>query len=132
MDEGAGPRRHGRHWSLAEANALRPLVAACVHRLRDARASLDEEAALRVATPECEALGGAWPGERHARATVEILVCELQLEGLEIQVRDLERGLVDFPALRGGEEVYLCWLVDEPEIGWWHHPDAGFGGRRPL
>ena len=41
-------------------------------------------------------------------------------------------GLVDFPALRDGEEIYLCWVVGEPEIRHWHEPDAGFRGRRPL
>ena len=55
-----------------------------------------------------------------------------ELEAVDIVVRDVERGLVDFPALRDGEEVYLCWLVDEDEIGFWHGLDAGFAGRRPL
>jgi hypothetical protein len=55
-----------------------------------------------------------------------------ELEAVEIVLRDVDRGLIDFPALRDGEEVYLCWLVDEDEIGYWHEPGAGFAGRRPL
>ena len=55
-----------------------------------------------------------------------------ELEALDIVLRDVDRGLIDFPALRQGEEVYLCWLVDEDEIGFWHRLDAGFAGRRPL
>ena len=47
-------------------------------------------------------------------------------------VRDLERGLVDFPSVIDGREVYLCWLLDEPAVGHWHGVDAGFAGRRPL
>ena len=47
-------------------------------------------------------------------------------------VRDLERGLVDFPSLIDGREVYLCWLLDEPAVGHWHGVEAGFAGRRPL
>ena len=47
-------------------------------------------------------------------------------------MRDIDRGLIDFPAIRDGAEVYLCWLVDEDEIGFWHERDAGFAGRRPL
>ena len=47
-------------------------------------------------------------------------------------VRDLERGLIDFPSLLDGDEVYLCWLLDEPSVGHWHAVEAGFGGRRPL
>ena len=47
-------------------------------------------------------------------------------------LRDVERGLIDFPAIRDGQEIYLCWLLDEDEIGFWHEPDAGFAGRQPL
>lgn len=49
-----------------------------------------------------------------------------------IQVRDIGRGLVDFPSRREGEVVYLCWQRGEPSIGWWHPTDTGFAGRRPL
>ena len=49
-----------------------------------------------------------------------------------IQVRDIGRGLVDFPANREGEIVYLCWQRGEPSIDWWHPTDTGFAGRQPL
>ena len=45
-------------------------------------------------------------------------------------LRDLDRGLVDFPSLRDGREIYLCWEEGEDEIGFWHEPDAGFGAGR--
>jgi hypothetical protein len=55
------------------------------------------------------------------------------LQGLGVQVKDLDRGLVDFPALRGdGAEVLLCWHVGEDEIAYWHGADEGFAGRKPL
>jgi hypothetical protein len=48
-------------------------------------------------------------------------------------VRDLERGLVDFPARSpSGRDYWLCWVVGEPEVAWWHWPEAGFAGRTPL
>jgi hypothetical protein len=47
-------------------------------------------------------------------------------------VRDIDRGLVDFPALIAGREVYLCWVDDEPAVAHWHEIEAGFRGRRPL
>ena len=47
-------------------------------------------------------------------------------------LRDLDRGLIDFPAVRDGEEVYLCWEEGEDEIGFWHELDAGHAGRQPL
>jgi hypothetical protein len=49
-----------------------------------------------------------------------------------IVLRDLDRGLIDFPSLRDGSEVYLCWIEGETDIGFWHELDAGFTGRRPL
>ena len=57
-------------------------------------------------------------------------VAEITSRG--IQVRDIGRGLVDFPARREGEIVYLCWQRGEPSIDWWHPTDTGFAGRRPL
>jgi len=47
-------------------------------------------------------------------------------------IKDLDTGLVDFPALREGHEVYLCWQFDEPRIDFWHEIDAGFAGRQPI
>jgi hypothetical protein len=55
-----------------------------------------------------------------------------ELQAMEVVLRDLERGLVDFPTLRDGREVYLCWEAGESEIGFWHDIDAGYGGRQPL
>ena len=49
-----------------------------------------------------------------------------------IIIRDLQRGLIDFPALRDGREVYLCWLYGEERIDFWHEFDTGFAGRQPL
>jgi hypothetical protein len=52
---------------------------------------------------------------------------------MEVVLRDLERGLVDFPALRDGREVYLCWVErEEDTIDFWHDVDAGYAGREPL
>ena len=47
-------------------------------------------------------------------------------------IKDLDMGLLDFPALREGREVYLCWRLGEERIGWWHEVDAGLSGRQPL
>ncbi len=48
------------------------------------------------------------------------------------QVKDINTGLLDFPALRNGQEVYLCWKYREDQIAFWHAIDAGFAGRRPI
>jgi hypothetical protein len=123
---------HQRHWTPDEANQLRPIVGAIVRCLRDARQVLartevDDEFALLA-----ESTGGAWPGRERARAAVEMTLGFEQLERLDVVVRDLDRGLVDFPAVIDGREVYLCWLLDEPAVTHWHAIEAGFAGRRPL
>jgi hypothetical protein len=67
--------------------------------------------------------------EREAR---EVAQCVERLERLGVVVKDLDRGLVDFPALREGEEVLLCWQVGEEEVAFWHGLDEGFAGRKAL
>ena len=70
--------------------------------------------------------------EEFEREGREVTRCVEQLEGLGVLVKDLDRGLVDFPALRDGEEVLLCWEVGEDEVAFWHGVDEGFAGRKPL
>lgn len=55
-----------------------------------------------------------------------------ELEDLGLTVKDIDFGLVDFPAERYGEKVFLCWRYGEAEVGYWHRPEEGFGGRRTL
>lgn len=56
-----------------------------------------------------------------------------QLDRWSVALRDIESGLIDFPALAGGRHVWLCWRLGEPtEIAWWHEHESGFAGRRPL
>jgi hypothetical protein len=55
-----------------------------------------------------------------------------RIDGLGLTLRDIERGLVDFPALVSGRQVWLCWQYGEGSIGWWHDLETGFEGRRPL
>jgi hypothetical protein len=123
---------HQRHWTPEQANELLPVVGATVRRVRDARRRLAERGFDSELSLQAEATGGAWPGKERARESVEIALGFECLEKLDLVVRDLERGLVDFPALIDGREVYLCWLLDEPSVGHWHGVESGFAGRRPL
>src|SRR4051794_26799791 len=123
---------HERHWTPAEANALRPIVGATVRRVREARRALADGGLDTDFAVHAESSGGAWPGRDRARAAIEIALGFEQLERLDIVVRDLERGLVDFPAVIDGREVYLCWLLDEPSVTHWHGVESGFAGRQPL
>jgi hypothetical protein len=58
--------------------------------------------------------------------------CVARIQDVGALVKDLDAGLVDFPATRDGEEVLLCWRLGEAEIGFWHGLDEGFSGRKPL
>jgi hypothetical protein len=55
-----------------------------------------------------------------------------RIDALGITLRDIERGLIDFPALAAGRQVWLCWELGEEGVGYWHELDTGFGSRRPL
>lgn len=55
-----------------------------------------------------------------------------RVDALGITLRDIERGLIDFPALVSGRQVWLCWQLGESDIAWWHELDSGFGSRRRL
>jgi Uncharacterized conserved protein (DUF2203) len=123
---------HQRHWTPEEANQLRPIVGATVRRLRAARRQLAEGGFDTEFALQSETTGGAWPGRGRARASIEVALGFEQLERLDVVVRDLERGLVDFPAVIDGREVYLCWLLDEPRVTHWHGVESGFAGRRRL
>ncbi len=127
--------RHQRHYTLEQANAVRSWVTQRVQWVRAAHArlvALGPRARDAIASLDLRA-GGSYPGRDVARSLVELSRAMGELEAVEIVLRDFDRGLVDFPALRDGEEIYLCWLVDDEEaVSFWHAPDAGFSGRRPV
>lgn len=123
---------HHRHYTVEEADHHLEAVGDIVLRIRDARHRLSDEDEDSGFSTLAELTGGAWPGAEHATASVEIALGFAQLEALDIVVRDLEQGLIDFPSLLDGEEVYLCWLLGEPSVGHWHAVEGGFAGRQPL
>lgn len=55
-----------------------------------------------------------------------------RLEDLQVPLRDVSLGLVDFPHVREGRLVWLCWMADEDEIGFWHETDEGVTNRKPI
>jgi hypothetical protein len=124
--------QHVRHYTVEQANAALEWVQERLERLRSARVQLSDEearAALGEAAPQN---GGGEPGRVVSEAFVELQRALGELQAMDLVLRDLERGLIDFPALREGREVYLCWEAGEGEIEFWHDLDAGYGGRQPL
>ena len=124
--------RHARHYSLAEATAALDWVRERLEALRGARDRLADEEARGALADAAPSNGGGASGKLVGEAFVEVQRLLGQLEAMEIVVRDLDTGLVDFPAIRDGDEVYLCWKEGEDAIEFWHDPESGFGGRRPL
>jgi len=129
-----------RHFTPDEANALldevRPVAEALVAHRRAMAVTATRQARLvqRIAGN-----GGDFdPQEPRAleeefkREDAAAVRCVKELQALGVLVKDLDRGLVDFPALRGDEEVLLCWQVGEDEIAYWHGVEEGYAGRKPL
>ena len=124
--------RHERHYSVEQANAALEWVVERLERLRAARSQLSDRDAREALSEPAPANGGGAPGRVVSEAFLELREALGELQGMEVVLRDLDRGLVDFPALRDGREVYLCWEEGEDEIGFWHDLETGYGGRSPL
>ena len=126
------PYRFQQHYTIEQARALLPTIRewlAEIHQLRRRLKQLDARIAQIVA-------GGADAGGESVNTQVT-LICELQqifqeFQTREIQIKEVDRGLIDFPAIIGGKEVFLCWEEDETDIEFWHDLDTGYAGREKL
>lgn len=123
---------HDRHFSRAEAEALLPTVEPMLRELRTARDRLTDAEAHQVLADTAPSNGGGAPGREVGEGFLGVRRLLGSIQELGIVVRDIDRGLIDFPAVIDGEEVYLCWQLDEDGISWWHDIESGFGGRQPL
>jgi hypothetical protein len=123
---------HARHYTVEQANAALEWVSERIERLRAARVQLSDEEARDALGEAAPSNGGGQPGKVVSEAFLELQRALGELQAMDVVLRDLERGLVDFPAMRDGREVYLCWESGEDEIAFWHDLESGYGGRRPL
>jgi hypothetical protein len=123
---------HERHYTPVQANALLPQLKPLLRDLRDARDRLTDSDAHNVLAEAAPANGGGAEGRHVGEAFLEVRRMLAGLEALEIVVRDVDRGLIDFPAIIEGREVYLCWELGEDEVGFWHDLEGGYGGRHRL
>jgi hypothetical protein len=129
-----------RHFTPEQANELlsevRPIAEELVARRRAFVVTTARRARL---TSRIAGNGGDFDPqepraleEQLALESEAVARCVERLDRLGVLVKDLDRGLVDFPALRADEEVLLCWQVGEDEVGYWHGLEEGFAGRKPL
>lgn len=126
-----------RLFTVEEANALLPSLIPVLERLRRQKRDLDDLGReLAKLTPAMRGNGygaAAVELERRFRALAdEITTGVRSVLAQGIEVKDLDEGLIDFPAVRGDRVVYLCWRLGEGTIAWWHELDGGFAGRQPL
>jgi hypothetical protein len=122
-----------RIFTLAEASQLIP-------QLRTLLGEAGEEwAEMRRINPEIQKvrdkvpLDGFTPhGVKYVEAASHLLYLLHQVKDLGVHIKDIDKGLCDFPYLRHGRVVYLCWHLGEEAIGYWHDIETGFAGREPL
>jgi hypothetical protein len=129
-----------RYFTLEEATAALPQVRLLVEEMVQAYRR------LRASQQRLDGQAGVMNGNGHHRAASAVAGlehdlesgaaamsrCLHQLEEIGVQVKDLDIGLIDFPARRGDETVLLCWHLGEEQIGYWHGTDEGLAGRKPL
>jgi hypothetical protein len=122
-------------FTVDEANALLPSVRQILRKLQRSRKRLGTyRKAAKLAAEGAEQGGGGMDNGVHYATLLTGFAAEMsELEALGVQLKDFERGLVDFPSLREGRVVLLCWQLGEgDQLEWWHDMEAGFSGRTPL
>lgn len=123
---------HDRHFTVAEANAALDWIRPRLDALREARDRLGDRDAHESLGEAAPTNGGGSHGRTIGEGFLEVRGLLAELHAAGVVLRDLDRGLIDFPALRDGEEIYLCWELGEDNVDHWHGLDSGFGGRQPL
>jgi len=128
-------------FTLSEAQTLLPVLEALLLKARAAGARAGElEREMQQLSQRIFMSGGmhvdvSAAARRRAEREKAMKEAEdtlAEIDEIGVQVKDLEKGLLDFPCLMEGQTVLLCWKLGEKEIGFWHTTDAGFAGRQPL
>ncbi len=121
-----------KHYTQPEASALLPQVRVWLGELARCRTELAKtEAALESLQAPGVDLGGTVVN-RWLRTLASLHDVAAEFERREIQIKDLDRCLIDFPAIIGGKEVFLCWEEGEEDVQFWHDLDSGYAGREHL
>jgi hypothetical protein len=121
-----------QHYTREEANALLPQVRVWLQKINGLREELTKcDQRLAGLRREEQDLGGE-TANRQVKLYAEVRAVLVEFQKRDIQIKDVERGLLDFPALVNGREVFLCWEADEDGVDHWHDLDTGFAGRERL
>ncbi|HZM03057.1 MAG TPA: DUF2203 domain-containing protein [Candidatus Saccharimonadales bacterium] len=126
------PGHFSKHYTLEEARALLPLIRQWLDKLSQHQqrlSVLDKRVNSLIA--EGDDAGGPSVNQL-VKTLAECKEILQQFSVREIQIKDLSRGLIDFPSFRDGQEIFLCWEKDEDDIEYWHDLDSGYAGRERL
>jgi hypothetical protein len=123
---------HERHFTREEARALLPRLSEMLHALQSSKDALTDAEAHEALSEAAPTNGGGEEGRQVGVAFIEVRRLLGAIEESGIVLRDIDRGLVDFPTVIGGREVYLCWELGEDDVDYWHDLESGYGGREPL
>ncbi len=132
--EGFSPMSHrfNKHYTRDEARALLPQIRKWLEQLNRLRVDLERFDKRLGGLAERGGDSGGETVNGWIRALADMQGALAEFQRRQIIIKDLERGLVDFPAIIGGREVFLCWEQDEEDIEFWHDLDAGYSGRERL
>ena len=121
-------------FTLDQANELIPEMRGKLTRLQSLYAHINEMRDLAKAAASASEFGGGMEGgSGYVRSLYKVGKITTEIHESGVQLKDYERGLIDFPSMRDGRLILLCWQLGEgDEIEWWHEVDAGFAGRQPL
>lgn len=129
-----------RKYTLEEANAVLPWLEDLLTRMVPLRDRLESQQVELMSLMQRRSGNGASSHDQEIveiQKTMDDLAQELRghlqdIADRGILVRDIVRGLVDFPSVQDGQDIFLCWLRGEPQIDFWHWTNEGFGSRKPL
>lgn len=121
-------------FTIDEANELLPVIEPKLLAIQSSYARIaDLRESARAAAGASEFGGGMQGGSKYVKTLYEIGKLTTEIHALGVQLKDYTRGLIDFPCLRDGRIVLLCWQLGEgDEIEWWHEVESGFAGRQLL
>jgi hypothetical protein len=121
-----------RFFTVQEANELLPFLSSRVQDLRLVHRQLSAHCAEIPSSQEILLRGGTLVPPRYLALLTRLQCLVEDISSCGCHLKDLDSGLVDFPTIWEGREVYLCWKLGEPHVGYWHEIEAGFAGRRSL
>ncbi len=125
--------KHQRFFTVEEANAFIPRLGVLVEQVKSLKGEIVSQIPeLEPVLAKAKINGGYKKGVNYVSKLTNFYDFINSIEETGCLLKDIDLGLVDFPSIRDGREVYLCWRLGEDRVRFWHELDTGFAGRKPL